>query len=270
MQLTISCPWKITATITSSIHFDIDEHEVTLLKEVIPGATFTSNTRRPDIIINHIPSNHTKIIQHSNGIERYDNRSNKLPIEIRNVMYILVHQYQCDQNMFSVDSVCISNQDKCILLVWDVEDQNSIIALYLIWKYSFNLLSYNKTLITFDKLNQINAVAGTTTSKLSDNQYEKNERIITDIVIVKPQNQENQYHKITSVQSILHQVYLFFIDKKNQDIILCDGWESILHHVHHSVVNYLTQSLIKSFDKIAVHSIWWSLEFIASSIEKIK
>lgn len=185
------------------------------------------------------------------------------------LLYVVVHEKQCEKGLYSVHAACVSDEEGAYLLIGHSGAGKSTISLDLIQHHQMRMLSGNKTIVSFDDTNKIIAHEGTTTMTVRGDQriqhekllghhheyygriafellpdlYEYDAKPIKAIIIVRIASDYEKFFELVQPTTALHTLYSYFMDKINNDAIMFQSTHIVTHKYHPDIPNYLIKHL---------------------------
>jgi hypothetical protein len=287
---------QLTIKISSDRDLSFSHNEYLLLKGYIPSIVLLeSEPNKVDLIIEHTESENKKLIQDENHIQIFDIWKGVFSADLYHLLYGIVRVQFLKKSLFSTHGACVGKDDYVLIVGHSGAGKTSVV-LKLLQDKDIKIFSGNKTVVSFNTENKLVAVAGTPTItirgsdrnklddlKISDHveyweryafmlnpeRYEDKASVrIKAIVVVKLNDYVQEHKKINSL-SALHNLYPFFLDVVNADVVISDADDVFIGTPPEGTGKYLASHLKAVLNDVPVYSLIGSSDFIADKILKL-
>ncbi len=294
--LYFSIPNQFSFRISSNQDLSFSKSEYLLLKGYIPGVVhLDSEPKNIDLVVEHIESDEKKLIQKESYVQIFDTWKGTFPADLYHLLYGIVRVQFLKRNLFPIHGACVG-KDGSVLIVGHSGAGKTSVILRLLEDSETKVFSGNKTVVSFDQDNKLIAVAGTPTitirgsdkNKLDDlkisdhveyweryafmlspDRYTNQTTVpIKAIVIVKLNDYMEESKKLNPL-SALHNLYPFFLDVVNADVVVGDTEDVFIGTPPQGTEKYLTTHLKASLWDTPAYSLIGSSSFVSSEILKL-
>ncbi len=287
---------QFSLKISSDKDLSFSESEYLLLKGYIPGVVrLDSEPERIDLTIEHVESEDKKLVQTENHVQIFDTWKGSFSADLYHLLYGIVRVQFLKRNLFPIHGACVG-KDGYVLIVGHSGAGKTSVVLKLLEDNGIKVFSGNKTVVSFDQNNKLMAVAGTPTitirgsdkNKLDDlkvsdhveyweryafmlspDRYSTQTSVpIKAIVVVKLNDYMQECKKINPL-SALHNLYPFFLDVVNADVVISDTEDVFVGTPPQGIEKYLATHLKAALQDVPVYSLIGSSIFVSSEIIKL-
>lgn len=288
-------PNQLTMKITSDRNLSFTHSEYLLLKGYIPGIVqLDSDPGNIDLVIDHIESEDKKLVQEENKVTIYDTWKGVFSADLYHLLYGIVRVQFLKRKLFPIHGACVG-KDEYVLIVGHSGAGKTSVVLKLLQESDLQIFSGNKTVVSFDE-NKLTAVAGTPTitirgsdkGKLDDlkiddhveyweryaftlnsESYSHDTAVPIKAIVIVKLNDYIQENKKISPLSALHNLYPYFLDVVNADVVVSDTDDVFIGTPSKGTEKYLVSHLKAVLKNVPVHSLIGSSSFVAAEIQKL-
>jgi hypothetical protein len=289
-------PNQLTMKITSDRELSFTSTEYLLLKGYIPGIVqLDSEPSNVDLVIEHTESEDKKLIQGENTVKIYDTWKGTFSADLYHLLYGIVRVQFIKRKLFPIHGACVG-KDGYVLIVGHSGAGKTSVVLKLLQESDLQVFSGNKTVVSFDSNGKLMAVAGTPTitirgsdkSKLDDlkiddhveyweryaftlnpERYSKELVVPIKAIVIVKLNDYTQENKKINPLSALHNLYPYFLDVVNADVVVSDTDDVFVGTPSKGTEKYLVSHLRAVLKDVPVHSLIGSSSFVATEIQKL-
>jgi len=289
-------PEQLTMKIISDRDLSFTHSEYLLLKGYIPGIIqVDSESTNVDLVIEHIESKDRKFIQEENKVKIYDTWKGVFSADLYHLLYGIVRVQFLKRKLFPIHGACVG-KDGYVLIVGHSGAGKTSVVLKLLQESDMQVFSGNKTVVSFDENNKLTAVAGTPTitirgsdkSKLNDLKisdhaeyweryaftlnsecYSQETAVPIKAIVIVKLNDYMQENKLINPLSALHNLYPYFLDVVNADVVVNDTEDVFVGTPPKGIEKYLVSHLKAVLEDIPIHSLIGSSSFVATEIQKL-
>ncbi len=287
---------QFSLKISSNNDFTFGKSEYLLLKGHIPGVLqLDSEPKQVDFVIEHVESADKKLIQKENFVQIFDTWKGTFSPDLYHLLYGIVRVQLLKRNLFPIHGACVG-KDGYVLIVGHSGAGKTSVVLKILEDSGTKVFSGNKTVVSFDQDNKLTAVAGTPTITirssdknklldlkisdhleyweryafmLSSDMYANQASVPIKAIVVVKLNDYMQENKKINPLNALHNLYPFFLDVVNSDVIISDTENVFVGTPPQGTEKYLATHLKAVLHALPVYSFIGSASFVASEILKL-
>jgi hypothetical protein len=293
--LFFTIPNHLTIKISSDKDLAFGHNEYLLLKGYIPSIVqLDSESDKIDLVIEHTESEDKKLIQKENHVHIFDTWKGVFSADLYHLLYGIVRVQFLKRNLFPIHGACVGKSDYVLIVGHSGAGKTSVV-LKLLEDKDIKIFSGNKTVVSFES-GKLAAIAGTPTItirvsdkdkldelKISDHvehwgryaftlspeKYEKRESVRIKAVVIVKLNDYMQENKEINSLSALHNLYPFFLDVVNADVVISDADDVFIGTPPEGTGKYLATHLKSALKDVPVYSLIGSSTFVAYEILKL-
>lgn len=286
-------PEKIIGGLTSTTDLLYNDHTRLLSRAYIPGIRWLKNKPKKniDFLIEHTESTSCAFIQRGKKIIIHDLWRGIIPLDFFHLVYSILRNQLLKKNLYSVHAATVQLHRATVLMPGHSGIGKTSLTLELVRNFQALVFSGNKTVVGWKK-DSLQALYGTPTITVKNNEREKNKDLLTAEVVYGGRSafvlEQNNYTtrrpmRITAIvlpqlndgvkecqklseASALHTLYPYFLDWVNADTIMAQGSGVYLGTPPSESQNYLISHLQKTLVDIPVYKISGSLRYITKII----